>query len=100
MTQDLVWEQYAYPVALDTLQEGNSIRVRSGSNVVSALNPPQPRQAAAWINKTGSTNGFGAYVAFVPSKQLGIVVLANRNFPIESRIRLAHRILDEWAAKE
>jgi beta-lactamase class C len=95
MTQDLIWEQYGYPVELATLLEGNSASVTNESNVVSALNPPQPPREEVWINKTGSTNGFGAYVAFVPAKKFGIVVLANKSFPIESRIRLAYRILNE-----
>ena len=32
-------------------------------------------------NKTGSTGGFGAYVALLPSRELGVVVLANRGYP-------------------
>lgn len=97
MTQDLIWEQYRYPVELNTLIEGNSNKMAYETHAVTALNPPLPPQDAVWINKTGSTNGFGAYVAFVPAKALGIVVLANKNYPNESRVRLAYQILSELA---
>jgi beta-lactamase class C len=50
------------------------------------------------FNKTGSTNGFGAYAAFVPSRRVGIVLLANRNVPIPARIDAAHRLLREVTA--
>lgn len=95
MTQDLVWEQYRYPVTLASLLSGNAGSMNRQSHAVVELNPPLAPQAATWINKTGSTNGFGGYVAFVPSKQLGIVILANRNYPNEARVKLAYRILGE-----
>ncbi|NIF19707.1 class C beta-lactamase [Pantoea sp. Cy-639] len=93
MTQGLGWERYAYPVTLDTLLAGNSPSMIRESQATQALSPAAPAEAAAWYNKTGATNGFGAYVAFVPSKQLGIVLLANRNYPNEARVRAAQRIL-------
>src|SRR3546814_12039716 len=37
--------------------------------------------------------GFGAYVAFLPAEKKGVVILANKHFPIEARIRLAYLIL-------
>jgi len=93
MTQDLVWEQYAYPVTLDTLLQGNSAAVILNPTPVSRLSPPQAPRQDVWINKTGSTNGFGAYVAFIPQRKMGIVILANKNFPIDERVRAAHEIL-------
>ncbi|UZH10372.1 beta-lactamase [Halomonas sp. BDJS001] len=95
MTQGLGWESYAYPVALEQLLEGNSLEMILEPNPVDRLTPPlAPRQQALY-NKTGSTNGFGGYVAFVPSEQVGIVMLANRNYPNQARIEAAHHLLSE-----
>jgi len=93
MTQDLVWEQYEESVELKDLLDGNSASIAYETHPVVAIVPPRPPMPAAWVNKTGSTNGFGAYVAFLPAQQKGIVILANKNFPIEARVRLAYLIL-------
>jgi beta-lactamase class C len=93
MTQGLGWEFYHYPVSLNTLLTGNSTEMAMQAQEVQWLNPPQPAPDTAWFNKTGSTGGFGAYVAFVPSKDIGIVILANKNYPNPERIRLAHKII-------
>lgn len=92
-TQGLGWEMYAYPASLERLLAGNSTQMALEPNTVTKLAPPQPMQGDVLVNKTGSTSGFGAYVAFVPSKDIGIVMLANRNFPIPARVKAAHRIL-------
>lgn len=97
MTQDLAWEQYRYPVSVEDLVHGNSAQVAFETLPVKALQPPLAPQQAVWVNKTGATNGFGAYVAFVPSRKLGIVILANRNYPNEARVRLALRVLEALA---
>ena len=94
MTQDLIWEEYALPVDLPVLQKGNSAALIYNPNPVVAQVPPSPPRPDVWVNKTGSTNGFGAYVAFVPSKRFGIVVLANKNYPNEERVEIAHRIYE------
>lgn len=97
MTQDLIWEQYRYPVSVDDLVRGNSAQVAFETLPVKALQPPLAPRQSVWVNKTGATNGFGAYVAFVPSRKLGIVILANRNYPNEARVRLALRVLEALA---
>ncbi|WP_110995765.1 class C beta-lactamase [Pseudomonas sichuanensis] len=93
MTQGLGWERYPYPVTLDTLLAGNGAKMIREPQATRALSPSAPAEPAAWYNKTGATGGFGAYVAFVPAKQMGIVLLANRNYPNEERVRAAQRIL-------
>lgn len=97
MTQDLIWEQYPYPVALKALLDGNSSAMSLDATPVTAIKPPQIPRDDVWINKTGSTNGFGAYVAFIPQKRLGIVILANKNFPIDQRVSAAYQILTSLA---
>lgn len=95
MTQDLVWEQYVYPPKLAELQQYNGPSMVLESQPVKDLRKPLPPQQDVWVNKTGATGGFGAYVAFVPSKQRGIVILANRNYPNEARVKLAWDILSK-----
>ncbi|MEC5409713.1 class C beta-lactamase [Paraburkholderia sp. MPAMCS5] len=100
LTQDLIWEQYDYPVASSTLQQGNSTAMALNATPASEIRPPQPPREDVWINKTGSTNGFGAYVAFIPQKRVGIVMLANKNFSIEDRVSAAYRIVTALVARE
>jgi len=93
MTQDLIWEQYAYPVRLDTLLAGNSDHVLFDANPVAKLDPPIPAGGDVLLNKTGSTNGFSAYVALVPTKNIGVVLLANKSYPIAARVTAGYQIL-------
>nr|WP_032835711.1 class C beta-lactamase [Pseudomonas sp. GM50] len=97
MTQGLGWEFYNYPVTLDTLLAGNSSQMALEAHEVQWLNPPRPQHNTALINKTGSTGGFGAYVAFIPAKDIGIVILANKNYPNPERVKIAYEIMNALA---
>jgi len=97
MTQGLGWEMYRYPVTLDRLLAGNSTAMAMQAHEVQWLNPPQAQAGNVLFNKTGSTGGFGAYVAYVPSKDMGVVILANKNYPNAERVKLAHQILGAMA---
>lgn len=99
LTQDLIWEQYAYPEKLSTLLEGNKDAMAYQANAANKINPPLAPQTHAWINKTGSTNGFAAYAAFIPARKIGIVILANKNYPIPSRVTAAYQILGQLDQK-
>ena len=96
MVQGLGWEQYPYPVPLEALLQGN------GPAVIFEPQPVRPLGADAGarglFNKTGSTGGFGSYVAFVPQRRIGVVLLANRSYPIADRVRAGAAILEALAA--
>lgn len=98
MVQGLGWEQYPYPIALERLLAGNSVTMAMEANPTTLLTPPQAPSEPTLFNKTGSTNGFGAYVAFVPERRIGIVMLANKNVPIPARITAAHAVLEQLAS--
>lgn len=100
MTQDLIWEQYPYPVKLETLVAGNSSAMILNAMPVTAITPPVAPRKDVWLNKTGSTNGFAAYVALVPEKQLGIVILANKGYPNDDRVTIAHRLMTRIASED
>lgn len=94
--QAMIWEVYPWPMDAARLEAGNS------SDMALKQQPMTPRgdaapEGAVMLNKTGATNGFGSYVAMVPSERIGVVVLANRNYPNPVRARatvdLIERIL-------
>jgi len=97
MTQDLIWEQYQYPVALKTLLEGNSPAIIFNATVVTEIHPPEGPRVGFWNHKTGSTNRFGAQVPVLPEMRLGPIILANKNYPIEERVTIAYKILTALA---
>ncbi|WP_085343963.1 class C beta-lactamase [Vibrio sp. ArtGut-C1] len=91
-TQAVGWEGYDYPVSLSQLLKGNS------SDVILNAKPVQASESGTlgrdvWYNKTGATGGFGAYVAYVPSEKIGIVILANKNYPNAERVEAAYNII-------
>jgi len=98
MMQGLGWEQYAYPVSLDQLLAGNADTMAMQSHPATQLSPPRAPSEPTLFNKTGSTNGFGAYVVFVPEKKIGIVMLANKNFPIPARVRATYAVLQQLSS--
>ena len=95
MTQGLGWEAYAYPLPKTQLLAGNTPAMALEPQPVQWQHPPLPASGARLLNKTGSTNGFGAYALFIPERQIGVVLLANRNYPIPARIEAAWRILQQ-----
>ncbi|WP_296272544.1 PRC family class C beta-lactamase [Pseudomonas sp. UBA6323] len=93
MTQALGWERYTYPISLEKLQAGNSADMALQPQPVERFSVPKPAEGDLLLNKTGSTNGFGAYIVLLPARDTGVVILANRNYPNAERVRLALQIL-------
>lgn len=96
MVQGFGWEQFPYPLSRELLLGGNAEGIIFDPNPVQPM-VAQPVAAPRLFDKTGSTGGFGAYVAFVPAKRIGLVMLANRSWPIPARVEAAYAILDQLA---
>ncbi|QSL92645.1 beta-lactamase class C [Pseudomonas sp. NFACC19-2] len=94
MAQALGWERYAYPISLTKLQAGNSAEMALQPQQVERFSVPKPAEGDLLLNKTGSTNGFGAYILLLPARDTGLVILANRNYPNAERVRLALQLLE------
>lgn len=91
--QGLGWEQVGLPVTREGLLAIAAAAVSEEGLAAREL-PAAASPAATWFHKTGSTNGFGAYVVFVPQHRLGLVLLANRNVPIAARVAAAHAVVE------
>ncbi|WP_200951569.1 class C beta-lactamase [Duganella sp. Root1480D1] len=95
--QGLGWEQFPYPATLERLQSGSASAVTRELVAARRLTAGDTPGGATLFHKTGSTNGFGAYAAFVPQKKIGIVMLANSTYPNADRIKAAYAILQQLA---
>ncbi|EOW6704014.1 CMA family class C beta-lactamase [Cronobacter malonaticus] len=94
-TQGMMWEYYSWPSPLSRLLEGNSSQRIMKGLAATAIVPPQPAPQAAWYNKTGSTNGFSTYAVFIPEKRIALIMLANKWFPNDDRVKAAYAIIQE-----
>ncbi|WP_253380227.1 CMY2/MIR/ACT/EC family class C beta-lactamase [unidentified bacterial endosymbiont] len=94
MYQGLGWEMLNWPVEAKTVVDGSDNKVALAPFSAREVDPPAPPVKASWVHKTGSTGGFGSYVAFIPEKNLGIVMLANKSYPNPARVAAAYRILN------
>ncbi|WP_286779977.1 serine hydrolase, partial [Sulfitobacter sp. UBA4523] len=82
------------------MEAGNGYDFILSPQPATRLTPPLPPQRDVILNKTGATNGFGGYVALLPGQDLGIVVLANRNYPNEARVRATHALITDLLATQ
>ncbi|CNE48334.1 beta-lactamase [Yersinia rohdei] len=91
--QGLGWEMYNWPIDPQKViaDSGNDIALKPRK--AEELLPPQLATPASWVHKTGATNGFGAYIVFIPEEKIGIVMLANKNYPNPVRVQAAYNIL-------
>ena len=94
MEQGLGWERYPQAASREWLLGGNAREMAFEPQPAYRLNG-QGGDGSYFFNKTGSTGGFGAYVAFVPAEKFGIVLLANRGFPNSDRIEAALMIREQ-----
>ncbi len=93
MYQGLGWEMLDYPVPLSALTAVTDPAFVQGS-AATFIYPAAALQQNSWVHKTGATGGFGAYAAFIPSRQVGIVLLANKRYPNSLRVQLAYQVLE------
>lgn len=93
LTQCMGWESYSWPAPLDRLLQGNGSSTVLHSLPAKAVPTCQMQGSQLILNKTGSTGGFGAYVALLPHKRVALVMLANRNVPAIERVAAARTVL-------
>jgi beta-lactamase class C len=95
--QAMIWERYSWPVDPQSMLLGNSPEFVMSPQPTEELISTSVTEQDVILSKTGSTNGFGGYVAVVPSKNMGVVVLANKNYPNEARVKATIALIEALA---
>jgi beta-lactamase class C len=93
LMQALVWDEFPFSDR-DGITLGNSRQFVVGAIPANAVKDPKLPADGVLIGKTGATYGFGSYVAFLPSKKIGVVILANKTNSIDARVRTGLAVLD------
>ncbi|AWH29586.1 class C beta-lactamase [Stenotrophomonas sp. YAU14A_MKIMI4_1] len=94
MMQGLIWESYQYPIDPRIILDGSAPGFSLIDQKVNSTRAGLSKRAEVIINKTGGTGGFGTYVAFVPSRHVGVVILTNHANPTVERVALGLEILE------
>lgn len=97
-SQAMIWEGYSWPVNAAELAVGNSSDMAMSRQPMTKVDARQ-LDGNVFLNKTGATNGFGSYVAMVPSEKIGVVVLANRNYPNPVRAEATRELIEQLLEK-
>lgn len=92
--QAMIWEGYSWPVDASELAAGNSPDMAMSLQPMTHISA-RKLEGRVFLNKTGATNGFGSYVAMVPSERIGVVVLANRNYPNPVRVDATRELIEQ-----
>ncbi|MGL4675199.1 MAG: class C beta-lactamase, partial [Wohlfahrtiimonas sp.] len=95
MYQGLGWEMYNLPLNEEIIVKNSDNAEALAPRDAKEITPPIQNIQSSWVHKTGATGGFGAYIAFVPEKDFGIVILANKNYPNIERVKVALKIFNE-----
>ena len=93
MYRGLGWEMLNWPLKADSIINGSDSKVALAALPAVEVNPPAPAVKASWVHKTGSTGGFGSYVAFVPEKPWHRDA-GKQSYPNPVRVEAARRILE------
>ncbi|GAB6855288.1 class C beta-lactamase [Asaia astilbis] len=98
-TQDMIWETYPWPTPLKPMLLGNGYDFIMKPHPMTPIAAGRIENGPVIFNKTGSTNGFGGYIAMVPSEKIGVVMLANKNTPNEARVEATYKLIKALLAK-
>lgn len=94
MFQGLGWT--IYPIRQDTIQELMHPELQSSfkSSKAKTLDKLQQKfDENVLIDKTGATEGFRSYIALIPARKSGVVILVNRYIPNGEIIKIGREIL-------